>query len=139
MIVNGTSGVVASRKGEVDSALGAAKLDLPVKLTSSGDTLDISIDPATGIAGDGVVWLVTFIDRADVEIERGENEGKTVAYTQIVTGRQVVGMWEPDTGTHLKLPLSEVLSDRANGAVVMVQQERAGLPGKILGAASFTQ
>jgi hypothetical protein len=84
-----------------------------------------------------VVWLVTYLDRDDVEIARGENEGKTIGYTQIVTDRQVVGMWEPGSGTHLKLPLSEVLAEPANGAVILVQQERAGLPGRILGAASF--
>ena len=86
-----------------------------------------------------MIWLVTFLDRADVTIERGENEGKQVAYTQIVTGRQAVGMWDPDTGAHFKLPLTEVLTDTSNGAVIMVQQERNSLPGRILGAASFTR
>jgi len=86
-----------------------------------------------------VVWLVTFLDRAEVDIGRGENRGKKVAYTQIVTGRQVLGMWEADSGAHLKLPLSEVLTDGANGAVILVQEERNGLPGPIVGAASFTR
>jgi hypothetical protein len=54
-----------------------------------------------------------------------------------VTGRQVLGMWEPDGGAHLKLPLSEVLGASANGAAILVQQEEGGLPGRILGAASF--
>jgi hypothetical protein len=31
-----------------------------------------------------------------------------------------------------------VLTGKANGAVILVQQEKAGLPGPILGAASFT-
>jgi hypothetical protein len=30
-----------------------------------------------------------------------------------------------------------VLASPANGAVILVQQEEAGLPGRILGAASF--
>lgn len=138
MVVNGTSGVVASRQKEVDSALSAAKLDLPITLTNADDMLEVSIGGESQ-AGEAVVWLITFLDRANVEIQRGENQGKTVAYTQIVTGRQAVGMWEPGTGAHLKLPLSEVLTEKSNGAVIMVQQEANGLPGKILGAASFTQ
>ena len=78
---------------------------------------------------DAVVWLVTYLDRADVAIERGENAGKTMAYTQVVTKRQVLGMWEAATGANLKLPLDEVLDENSTGVAVLVQQERAGLPG----------
>ena len=84
-----------------------------------------------------MVWLVSYLDSADVRIDRGENEGKTIAYTHIVTGRQILGMWEPETGAQLKLPMAEILDAPANGAVIMVQQDKAGLPGPILGAASF--
>jgi len=138
MVVNGIKGVVASRKSDVESAIDSGSLHLPVALSSTDDMLEVAI------AGDdsmepAVVWLVSFIDRADVEITRGENEGKTVAYTQIVTGRQALGMWEPASGAHFKLPLSEVLPEPANGAVIMVQQERNGLPGRILGASSYTR
>lgn len=138
MVVNGIKGVVASRKSDVESAIDSGSLHLPVGLSSTDDMLEVAI------AGDdsmepAVVWLVSFIDRADVEITRGENEGKTVAYTQIVTGRQALGMWEPASGAHFKLPLAEVLPEPANGAVIMVQQERNGLPGRILGASSYTR
>jgi hypothetical protein len=138
MVVNGIKGVVASRKSDVESAIDSGSLHLPVALSSTDDMLEVAI------AGDdsmepAVVWLVSFIDRADVEITRGENEGKTVAYTQIVTGRQALGMWEPASGAHFKLPLAEVLPEPANGAVIMVQQERNGLPGRILGASSYTR
>lgn len=138
LVVNGVKGVVASRKKEVEGAVDGTGLHLPIRLTAADAMLDVSI------AGDddmeqAVVWLITFIDRAEVDIERGENKGKRIAYTQIVTGRRAVGVWDPDTGAHLKLPLSEVLTETSNGAVVMVQQDRDGLPGRILGAASFTR
>lgn len=138
LVVNGVKGVVASRKNEVSGAVDSSGLQLPIGLSADEEMLDVSI------AGDddmeqAVVWLITFIDRAEVDIERGENKGKRIAYTQIVTGRQAVGMWDPNTGAHFKLPLSEVLTDTSNGAVIMVQQDRNGLPGRILGAASFTR
>ncbi len=136
MVVNGRDGVVASRKRDVGAAVDKAGLDLPVTLTAQGDMLEITIPPDAGL-GDAMVWLVSYLDRADVMIERGENEGKTVVYSQIVMDRQVLGMWEPGTGAHFKLPLAEVLASPANGAVILVQQEEAGLPGRILGAASF--
>ena len=48
-------------------------------------------------------------------------------------------MWEPGAGVSLKLPLAEVLQPPANGGVILVQQEQGGLPGRILGAASFSR
>ncbi|HEV7277943.1 MAG TPA: DUF1223 domain-containing protein [Devosiaceae bacterium] len=136
LIVNGTAGVAGSRRSEVGKALSTAALDLPVRLKYSGDMLEVSIGSQHGLE-EAMVWLVTFIDRAEVTVERGENEGKKLAYTQIVTGRQVLGMWEPDRGAQMKLPLSEVLGEAADGAAILVQQEQNGLPGRILGAASF--
>jgi hypothetical protein len=138
LVVNGVKGVVASRTKEVAGAVDGMGLNLPVSLKAADDMLEVSIEGDDGME-QAVVWLVTFIDRAEVDIERGENKGKRVAYTQIVTGRQAVGMWDPASGAHFKLPLTQVLTETSNGAVVLVQQDRDGLPGRILGAASFTR
>ena len=136
-MVNGAHDVVGSNKGDVDGANAAAGLPLAVSLKTDTDgMLDVDADGKTGEHGAGV-WLVTYIDRADVKVERGENAGKQMSYTQVVTGRHILGMWDPDTGAHLKLPLDEVLTAPSNGAVILVQSERNGLPGPILGAASF--
>jgi hypothetical protein len=136
LVVNGREGVVGSRRNEIAPAVDKEALALPVNLAVKGEMLKISIPPSAG-REDAVIWLVSYIDRAEVVIERGENAGKTVAYTQIVTGRQALGMWEAATGAQLTLPLSEVLASPANGAAILVQEERDGLPGKILGAASY--
>ncbi|WP_423065774.1 DUF1223 domain-containing protein [Devosia sp. CN2-171] len=138
MVVNGRGGVVGSKTAAVNGALASATLPLTVSLTEQqGGLVDISV-PANADLSGGTIWLITFLDHADVTIERGENEGKQISYSQIVTGRQVLGMWDPKTGAKLTLPLHEVLTGKANGAVILVQQEKAGLPGPILGAASFT-
>lgn len=136
MVVNGAKGVVGSRRNEVNGALDQASLQLTVNLTRDGDMLKVDIPPNTTFA-DAVVWLVTYRDRVDVSIDKGENAGKSMVYTQVVTGRQALGMWEGATGANLKLPLPEVLAADNTGLAVIVQQERAGLPGPILGAAAF--
>ncbi|MGV8853478.1 MAG: DUF1223 domain-containing protein [Devosia sp.] len=136
MVINGTSAVVGSRRGDVHGAIDLANLPLPVDVTADGDMLKIAI-PANSDMQDAVVWMVTYIDRADVDIERGNNAGKTMAYTQVVTGRQVVGLWEGRTGADIKLPIPEVLTQKSTGIAVIVQQEHDGLPGPILGAAAF--
>lgn len=138
LVINGMKDVVGSRKSEVDGAIGAASLSIPVILTTDSDMLEVSIDGKAGEPQSGV-WLVTFIDKVDVEVQRGENAGKKIAYTQVVTGRHILGMWDPVNGAHLKLPLDQVLTDPSNGAVILVQGEKNGLPGPIVGAASFVR
>lgn len=136
MVVNGAKGVVGSKRNQVHGALDGSSLPLSVDIVHQGDMLKIAI-PADANLDNAVVWMVTYLKRADVGIEKGENAGKSMIYTQVVTGRQVLGMWESDTGASLKLPLPETLGGANNGVAVIVQQERDGLPGKILGAATF--
>lgn len=136
MVVNGTKGVVGSRRNEVYGAIADVSLPLSVEVVRVGDMLKIAIPPNTSL-DDAVVWLVTYLDRAEVAIETGDNAGKSVVYTQVVTGRQALGMWEGASGANLKLPLPEMLSEGSTGIAVIVQQERNGLPGPILGAGTF--
>jgi hypothetical protein len=138
MVINGQDDVVGSRRHEVSGALRTASLDVPVQLRADMDYLEVEIDGRAGLE-EAVVWLITFRDWAEVAIERGENRGRTVGYAQIVTGRQVLGMWEPDSGAQLRLPLADVLGQDSNGLAIVVQAERGGLPGRILGAASFVR
>jgi len=135
LVVNGLKGVVGSRDTEVSGALDGATLVLPVALSVDDKMLSISVGPQSG-GSNAAVWLVTFKDHQSVAIDRGENAGQTMDYTQIVTSRQMLGMWDPTSGTHLKLPLSEIMAGGANGAVILVQTDKDGLPGPILGAAS---
>ena len=44
LVINGMKDVVGSRKSEVDGAIGAASLSIPVTLTTDSDMLEVSID-----------------------------------------------------------------------------------------------
>jgi hypothetical protein len=136
MVINGTKDVVGSRRAEVQTALDGATLSLPVTITTTSHMLKIGVPPRAG-ESDAVVWLVTYRDRAEVKIDSGENAGKTMVYTQVVTKRQMLGMWEAATGAQLKLPLDEVLNSDSTGVAVLVQQDDDGLPGQIIGAAAL--
>ncbi len=138
LMINGVTDVIGSRRGEVAEAVGDAELLVPVDLEASETTLEVSVAPRPELA-EAMVWLVTFRSGADVAIERGENRGRTLRYEQIVTDRQILGMWDPGEGAYIKLPLAEVLGGESDGAAVIVQRERNDLPGEILGAASFTR
>jgi hypothetical protein len=135
LVVNGSMGVRATRQGEVSTAIGSARLDVPVTLTLNGDMLEVTVGSKPD-GGEAIVWLVTYTANAEVDITSGENAGKTIDYTDIVTGKQVLGMWSPTGGATFRLPVSELLGDGSDGAVVLVQRESKGLPGAIIGAAS---
>lgn len=136
IVVNGAIGVVGSRDDEVGKAIDDAGLVLPVRLIVHEGTLSIDAEGQPGFAP-GVVWLVTYIEGASVLIERGENSGKRMRYTQVVKDRQMVGLWEPEEGAHLKFPLSQLPVGPGEGVVVIIQQQHDDLPGKIIGAALY--
>ena len=138
MVLNGQKGVVGSRRNDVYRALDGSTLPLPIDISRYNDMLKIVIPPDSNLSN-AVVWLVTYRDRSEVDIDKGDNAGKTMVYTQVVTGRQALGMWESASGASLKLPIPEVLADQSTGIAVLVQQEDNGLPGPILGAAAFEQ
>ena len=138
MVINGEEGVVGSRRDEVQDAVISAQLPLPLGVERQGDMLKVEIPSDPGLA-DATVWLVRFLDRAEVAIDSGENAGKSMVYTQVVTDRQMLGLWEAETGALVKLPLGELqgAAGDTGGVAVLVQQERNGLPGAILGAAVY--
>lgn len=138
MVVNGRTDVVGSHKAEVNKAIDGGSLGLPVEIDAAGDMLKVAI-PGDSALPESAVWLVKFRSSAKVAIRAGENSGRDIDYTQIVTGRQILGMWDPVQGAHFKLPLADVLDAGSDGAAILVQIEDKGLPGPILGAASFVQ
>lgn len=137
LMVNGVEDVVGSRRSDVDAAVGAASLTVPVNLSYENDMLDVTV-PANVNLEESKIWLVTYRQNAHVDIERGENTNRSIDYSHIVTERRVLGMWEPDAGAHLKLPLSEILIDEADGAAIIVQTDVNGAPGRVLGASSYS-
>lgn len=137
MVVNGAEGVVGSKRDDVHDAIASAQLPLPVTLSVEGDMLRLSV-PADATLADATIWLIRYVERADVAIGKGENAGKSMVYTQVVTDRQVVGMWEAAVGAEVKLPVAQLAADTNAGLAILVQQDRNGLPGPILGAAAYS-
>ena len=137
MVINGAEGVVGSKRDEVHDAVASAQLPLVVSLTAYGDMLKLDV-PADAALEDASIWLIRYLDRADVAIEKGENAGKSMVYTQVVVDRQIVGMWEAGAGAQIKLPLDQFDPSTNGGIAILVQPERNGLPGPILGAAAYS-
>ncbi|MCZ4272319.1 thioredoxin family protein [Maritalea porphyrae] len=138
LLINGTVDVVGSHLDEIKEATANAKLDVIVNLHAEGDMLSINIPSAEIAVKDATIWLVPFVSKAQVKIERGENRGQLITYSSIVQKRQLVGMWSSKKATELRIPMPQMMNEGVDGLAVLVQ-ERApnGLPGRMLGAVSL--
>lgn len=138
-VINGRThlngGDLAGIEGNLTSmAEKAAGLSLPVTLTLEDDCIDIAIGGSSGIAKADV--LAAYFTRSrDITIEKGENAGKTITYSNIVTDLQTISMWQGKP-LSLELPLAMLEKKGHDSVAILVQAKNAdGTPGPILGAA----
>ena len=98
-----------------------------VELSRAGDRVTIEARATAAVSSGMVVQLVTYTPTATVEIKRGENAGRTLAYHNIVRDWIEVGKWD-GRGTFR----AEARVPGGMPVAVLVQARDAG---PILGAA----
>ena len=143
VVISGSSHAVGSEKAEIDKAVNqfaATGFSARLALKEEDGNLQIRIAP-TAAATDEVagIWVLPTTHQATVPITRGENQGKTLAYANVVRGMVRVGDWNGKEMT-VTAPLTTTQAAEADGYVVIVQAERPGkhgymMPGPILAAA----
>ncbi len=138
VVINGMAHAVGSSKPAIDAALMLTRDELaasrvPLKFWTEAGNLFIEAGAAAPNASlkDGVVWLAVIQPSAEVEIARGENHGRKVAYTNVVRELTPVGTW---TGQPLRIQLarSAIGNKDQDRIAVMIQSGKAG---PIIGAA----
>jgi hypothetical protein len=138
VIVNGTAHVVGSDRAQVERALAADEArfsagQVPVRFWLRGGAIVIE----TGAAPDGApvkdatIWLAVVQKRAEVQIQKGENRGRTIVYTNVVRELAPVGMF---TGApmHIQLVRHAIMRPETEACAVLIQHGEAG---PIIGAA----
>ncbi len=137
-IINGRSHAVGSRRGKIQSILKGYNgsdqgLIVPINASLNGDALDIQI-PHNANTKKATLWMVYFANEQIVAVERGENRGKKLTYSNIVRDIELVGMMEPD-GLKMMLPLKEISRKGYDSCALILQQtSKHGTPGPIVGA-----
>lgn len=107
-------------------------LDIPVHAALDDDCIRINVGAGTG---DAHVVVAYFTPEQMVRIEKGENAGKTIAYHNVVTSIETIGMWE-GKALDLQLPMDVLGKKGRERAVILVQTKRHdGALGAIRGAA----
>ncbi|KEO56495.1 DUF1223 domain-containing protein [Thioclava pacifica] len=136
MIVEGREALVGPQRTDLLAAITReAEEAQPVKLTieGQGGRYEVSLSPVDGASEPAVVQVVRYQPQATVDILRGENAGRTVTYSNIVTSWRAVADWDGKTPTTLSIEL-----EGEAPAVLIVQAARQGhslpLPGPILAA-----
>jgi hypothetical protein len=136
-VVNGTVHVLGSDKAAIERAMAQTRhaggtLSLPVTIAHHGDKLDVTIEPGKVPGPAGEIWMCPVARSVPVEIGRGENHGRTLAYHNVVRRWIKLGDWT-GAARDFSVPVADL--DSADAAVVIVQAGTADRPGAMLGAA----
>lgn len=111
-------------------------LSVPIDIEVRDDELRIRVGAGEGKAN---IVIAYFERQRAIEIEKGENRGKTIDYWHAVTAMETIGMWEGKE-TNLVLPAAMLRKKKKNGgcAVLLQRMRTAETPGAILGATVLT-
>ena len=144
VVVNGIVPVLGSDEAAIEKAIAqtrqsAAPLTLPVTLTVADGKVVVSIPAANGEHGIAGIWLCPITGKVQVAIERGENRGHTLAYTNVVRRWVKLGEWNGKAETFsvpvASLPNADFSAQDIDRVAVIVQSGPDAKPGLMLGAA----
>lgn len=139
VVVNGRAQLVGSDRERIrrEISIGSEMrrdLTVAVDVESTAEAVKIHLPSAkSGEPVHATVLLVRYDHSRSVAVGRGENTGRTLTYAHLVRSILPIGMWKGQELT-LELPRQETPADPNLGCAVLVQLEKDGLPGPILGA-----
>jgi hypothetical protein len=138
VVVSGVSAVVGSDRRAIKTAIrDIGPLPLPVSITKVGGNLKIDVGASVEAAASRATISLMYVDPAvTVPIGRGENQGRTLTYHNVVDDMQPLGMWRGKPIT-IELPIDAHEQVVDAGVVILVQTDDPAGPGRIIGAAKI--
>jgi hypothetical protein len=130
--LNGTSEDRADRAIEKTAELfGASRVGVKLSATDGKLIIDVAPAPQGVMAKEATVWLAAITSSVKVPIARGENEGRTIVYSNVVSRLMPIGTWD---GKEMVVHLDRrsFMQGTADRCAVILQQ---GHGGPIVGAA----
>ncbi len=132
MVVQGQHDVSGLHAGQLSAAIAEAQAAVPpvnVVIERSGGMLKCRIEPGPNPVS-GTIWIAKYIRNAKVEIERGENAGRTITYTNVVSSLDRIGTWEGSAAEEVAMPQP----GPGEGVAIWIQD---GAAGPIMAAAKI--
>lgn len=138
VVVNGAVQALGSDRAAIEQAVETAAdegkgLSVPLALSVAGGKVSVDTGESTGAGHSGEVWLWGVATSVPVAIRRGENNGRTITYFNVVRRWIKLGDW---TGAKRSwtVPLADIKGDRVDAVAAIIQSGSAAKPGPILGA-----
>ncbi len=125
IVVGGREHAVGSAQDDVERILSRMAAEVGVDCAEEGGRLTVILSEA-GDAMAATIWLAAFDIVNAVPIARGENAGRTVAYTHSVTALSRLADWNGEA-TRMAFEMPELGANR--GAAVFVQTENGHVVG----------
>lgn len=133
-IVNGRAHCVGSDnhaigklKRYVSPAFGSQRLEI----SSAGEQWQASV-VGTPAGTPPRLLLLPLVDVASVQIGRGENSGRTIAYANVV--RDIVDLGPAEPGRRQSISRADLAARNANGFALLLQMGSIEAPGEIIAA-----
>jgi hypothetical protein len=145
VVVNGIVHVLGSDKAAIEKAIAqtrasAAPLTLPVTMTVADGKVTVNVPAAKDDHHSAEVWLCPITSKAAVAIGRGENNGHTLTYSNVVRRWVKLGDWNGKAATFsvpvADLPDADYSLHDIDQLAVIVQSGESAKPGLMLGAAT---
>lgn len=133
MVVQGSEMFIGHDAPSIERSIRAhRKLPPPIDLAVAreDDRLTIAITPRVPLHGPIDIHVVHFIPSVQVEIEAGENAGRTITYSRVATEWNTVARWDGHS------PIELVQEDDQTGQPVAVIVQHGGI-GSVLSAAKL--
>lgn len=135
MIIAGRDHIVGAKPMKLARLIDAHSRRAPsatIRMDRDGDAMTVSVDRVGNaeLPAKMVVQLVRFDPLREVDIKRGENAGRTIAYANIVTDLQVLGQWDGSGPLQLRAenagngPAAVILQAAGNGPILAAAQSR---------------
>lgn len=131
MVIDGKREAVGSRRSAVMEMIEASAAEpKPVEIRFDASSGTVVVPAGTAPAEGATIWLAVYDAKHETDIQKGENHGKVIRYSNVVRRLQSIGLW---TGEELELSidLAAAAANGRDGCAVIVQQ---GTTGPVLGA-----
>lgn len=133
IIVNGVDRIVGSNRVEVLASIrrhATAPVNADIDLRVVDGMLKADITPIRPASSPCTVWVVAYRSPSPVEIEEGENRGRTITYSNVAQSFMRLGVWPGGKPTEVMAPIPS----GASGMAVILQE---GDYGRIIAAAKI--
>ncbi len=135
MVVNGAWRAVGSDRSAVEALINTAKTKpFHTDLTLTADDMEVTVTMGEGPAvPEATLWLMSLASHVDVKIDRGENAGNSISYSNVVRNLVPAGMWNGKANT-IKMPKKGIFTADSKSCIAVLQR---GKVGPVLGLATW--